>query len=70
MKSITSFVFIRPLKHPVKFIQSKLEKDKIVTRKGYFTIKTMRQHNDLAIVKDDLNWDQTIKLHEEEYGTP
>ena len=67
---ITSFIFRENLDIPVKFLLSTEKEGKFSTQKGYFTVKTMRQKNQLANIAKDQTIEQAIKLHEAEYGTP
>jgi hypothetical protein len=65
-KKIVSYFFNKTLEFPVKIIISEKEEDKWKSKKGTFTIRTVRQKNEMKELEKVKTVEEVIKLHEGE----
>lgn len=63
---ITSYAFKNHLRNPVKMITTEKEKNKYVTKRRYFTVKTIRQVNIAKEIDKTDSFNLAIMKHKEE----
>ena len=68
VKKITTYYFDKSLHNPVGYIQTAEEGDKLVTKKGAFTVKTYRQNNKMEIINTTKDFQEALEVHKKEIG--